>query len=68
MIAFLSRFIRRFCAREPKWIDTAELQRRLAAGDRVTLVDVRQPEDFSAQPDICRVPSMCRSPIFPAQR
>lgn len=30
----------------PAWIDTAELQRRLAAG-RVLLVDVRQPEEYA---------------------
>ena len=50
MIAFLPRLFRRFRAREPAWIDAAELQRRLASGDGVTLVDVRQPEEFSAPP------------------
>jgi uncharacterized membrane protein YdjX (TVP38/TMEM64 family)/rhodanese-related sulfurtransferase len=50
MIAFLPRLLRRFRAREPRWIDTAELQRRLATGDSVTLVDVRQPEEYSALP------------------
>ena len=49
MIAFLPRLFRRFRTREPAWIDCAELQRRLASG-RVTLVDVRQPEEFSAPP------------------
>jgi uncharacterized membrane protein YdjX (TVP38/TMEM64 family)/rhodanese-related sulfurtransferase len=49
MIAFLPRLFRRLRTREPVWIDCAELQRRLAAG-KVTLVDVRQPEEFSAPP------------------
>ena len=48
MIAFLSRL---FGGRagEPAWIDTADLQRRIAAG-QVLLVDVRQPEEFAAPP------------------
>ena len=49
MIAFLPRLFRRFRARAPAWLDCAELQRRLAAG-KVTLVDVRQPEEFSGPP------------------
>jgi uncharacterized membrane protein YdjX (TVP38/TMEM64 family)/rhodanese-related sulfurtransferase len=49
MIAFLPRLFRRFRTREPAWIDCAELQRRLASG-KVTLVDVRQPEEFSGPP------------------
>lgn len=50
MIAFLPRLFRRLRAGEPAWIDSAELQRRLAAGDGVVLVDVRQPEEFTAPP------------------
>jgi rhodanese-related sulfurtransferase len=48
VIAFLSRL---FGGRsdEPAWIETTELQRRLAGGD-VLLVDVRQPEEFTAPP------------------
>jgi rhodanese-related sulfurtransferase len=34
----------------PAWIEVFELQRRLAAGDDVVLVDVRQPEEFTAPP------------------
>ena len=34
---------------EPDWIDAVEVQRRRAGGD-VLLVDVRQPEEFSAPP------------------
>jgi uncharacterized membrane protein YdjX (TVP38/TMEM64 family)/rhodanese-related sulfurtransferase len=49
MIAFLPRLFRRFRAREPAWIDTTELQRHLAAGD-VALVDVRQPDEYTAPP------------------
>ena len=50
MIAFLPSLFRRFRAREPGWIDCGELQRRLTSGDGVTLVDVRQPEEFFARP------------------
>jgi 3-mercaptopyruvate sulfurtransferase SseA len=32
------------------WIEVVELQDRLAAGAGVVLVDVRQPEEFSAPP------------------
>ncbi len=34
----------------PIWIDSAELRRRLDAGDELVLIDVRQPEEFSAPP------------------
>jgi rhodanese-related sulfurtransferase len=50
MIAFLPRLFRRFRVSEPAWIDTAELQRRLTAGDHITLIDVRQPEEYTAPP------------------
>ncbi len=49
-IAFVPRLLRRFRAKEPAWIETAELQRRLAAGDALVIVDVRQPEEFTAPP------------------
>jgi uncharacterized membrane protein YdjX (TVP38/TMEM64 family) len=49
MIAFLPRLYRRFRKSEPAWIECDELQRRLASGP-VTLIDVRQPEEFSAHP------------------
>ena len=42
-IAFLSRLFRRFGATQPVWIECDELQRRLTAGDKVLLLDVRQP-------------------------
>jgi rhodanese-related sulfurtransferase len=52
------RLFRRFRAKEPAqeaatepvWIDTAELHRRLSAGAPVVIVDVRQPEEFTAPP------------------
>jgi len=50
MIASLSRLFRRPHSDGPEWIDVVELQRRLAAGDGVVLVDVRQPEEFTAPP------------------
>jgi rhodanese-related sulfurtransferase len=50
MIAFLPRLFRRFRPQEPRWIESDELQRRLAAGDQVMLLDVRQPDEFTAPP------------------
>ena len=50
MIAFLPRLFRRFRPQEPAWIESDELQRRLAAGDPVVLLDVRQPDEFTAPP------------------
>jgi rhodanese-related sulfurtransferase len=50
MTAFLSRLFRRPRVDSPAWIEVGELQRRLAAGDAVVLVDVRQPEEFTAPP------------------
>src|ERR1700730_6406776 len=50
MIASLSRLFRRPRVNAPAWIEVIELQRRLAGGDAVVLVDVRQPEEFTAPP------------------
>ena len=50
MTAFLSRLFRRPRVDAPAWIEIAELQRRLADGHAVVLVDVRQPEEFAAPP------------------
>ena len=50
MIAFLPQLLRRFRAKEPAWIELDELQRRLAAGDQVMLLDVRQPDEFTSPP------------------
>lgn len=36
-------------ASEPTWIDAPELQRRLASGGTL-LIDVRQPEEYTAAP------------------
>ena len=66
MIAFLPRLFRRFRAREPAWIEADELQRRLAAGDQVMLLDVREPNEFTAPPGHLPAPSMYRSPNWPA--
>jgi rhodanese-related sulfurtransferase len=49
MVAFLSRLFHRRAA-DPAWIEPAELQRRLASGNAVVLVDVRQPEEFTSPP------------------
>jgi rhodanese-related sulfurtransferase len=50
MIAFLSRLFRRPRVDAPAWIEVVELQRRLAASETVVLVDVREPEEFTARP------------------
>ena len=50
MIGFLSRLFGRSRVPQPRWVEAAELRRRLAAGNRLLLVDVRQPEEFSAPP------------------
>jgi rhodanese-related sulfurtransferase len=50
VIAFLPRLFRRFRPTELVWIGSDELQRRLAAGDQVMLLDVRQPDEFSSPP------------------
>ena len=50
MIAFLSLLFRRPRAIEPTWIEIGDLQHRLASGDAVVLVDVRQPEEFISPP------------------
>jgi rhodanese-related sulfurtransferase len=50
LFGFLTRLFRRPHGNVPEWIDSAELQRRLAAGEAVILVDVRQPEEYTAPP------------------
>lgn len=50
MTGLLNRLLRRTQAREPDWIDAAALRQRLAAGEPVLLIDVRQPEEFVASP------------------
>jgi rhodanese-related sulfurtransferase len=61
MIASLSRLFRRPRVAVPAWIEVVELQRRLAAGDAVILVDVRQPEEFTAPPG--HLPSAVNVPL-----
>jgi rhodanese-related sulfurtransferase len=50
MMASLFRLFRRSRVDAPAWIEVVDLQRRLAAGDAVVLIDVRQPEEFTAPP------------------
>ena len=50
MFTFLSRLIGRSRMAQPEWIEGAELRQRLSAGDRLLLIDVRQPEEFNAPP------------------
>jgi rhodanese-related sulfurtransferase len=44
------RLFQRAHTNAPAWIEALELQQRLTAGDAVSLVDVRQPEEFTAPP------------------
>jgi rhodanese-related sulfurtransferase len=50
MLRYLKRLIRRPHTHEPTWIEAAELQRRITDRQSVVLVDVRQPEEFTAPP------------------
>jgi uncharacterized membrane protein YdjX (TVP38/TMEM64 family)/rhodanese-related sulfurtransferase len=50
MIAFVPRLFRRLRAKEPAWMESAELQHRLKAGAPLVIVDVRQPEEFTTPP------------------
>ena len=50
MIAFMPRLFHRLRAKAPVWIETDELQRRLAAGERLTLLDVRDAAEFTSPP------------------
>ena len=61
MIAFVPRLFRRLRANNLLG-SIGELQRRLAAGAPLVIVDVRQPRNSPRRRDICPAPSMCRSP------
>lgn len=50
MNGVLSRLFGRPRLRQPQWIECGELQRRVTAGDRLVLVDVREPDEFAAPP------------------
>ena len=50
MAGILSRIFGGPSPGQPGWIETDDLRRRLAAGDRLVLVDVRQPEEFASPP------------------
>ncbi|HET8995963.1 MAG TPA: rhodanese-like domain-containing protein [Acetobacteraceae bacterium] len=41
---------RRHSAAEPAWVDAAELRQRIASGTPPLILDVRQPEEFTAPP------------------
>jgi rhodanese-related sulfurtransferase len=50
MPGFLQRLIRRPLKHEPAWIEATELHRRILGGEAIAVVDVRQPEEFTAPP------------------
>jgi rhodanese-related sulfurtransferase len=50
MNGVLSRLFGRPQLRQPGWIESEALQRRVIAGDRLVLLDVRQPEEFVSPP------------------
>jgi rhodanese-related sulfurtransferase len=47
---FLSQLFSGSRPPQAKWIAIEELRQRLAAGERLLLLDVRQPEEFTAPP------------------
>ncbi len=61
MTAFLSRLFRRHRVYTPAWIEVVELERRLAAGEAVVLVDVRN-WSAASRPARPLSLSMCVSP------
>jgi rhodanese-related sulfurtransferase len=50
MVNFVSRLFAPSHAASLVWIEIDEFRRRLANGDPVVLVDVRQPEEFNGSP------------------
>ena len=50
MLGLLSRWFGRSHQQPPSWIEIEDLQRRLAAGDSLLLLDVRQPDEFNTPP------------------
>ena len=50
MKTLFGRWFGREEAAQTSWIDHSALRQRLARGEPVSLVDVRQPEEFSAPP------------------
>lgn len=50
MAGFLSRLLGQSGVPECAWVEAPALQQRLAAGAALLLIDVRQPEEFSAPP------------------
>lgn len=50
MNGVLSRLFGRPHVQQPGWIESVELQRRVIAGDRLVLIDVREPAEFISPP------------------
>ena len=50
MNGVMSRLFGRPRLRQPQWIECGDLQRRVAAGDHLVLVDVRQSQEFASPP------------------
>ncbi len=46
MAGWLTKVLGRSSAPEPKWVEVADLRRRLGRGDTPTLIDVRGPDEF----------------------
>ncbi len=49
-ITFVPHLFRRLRGQKPAWIEAGELRQRIAAGAPLLIVDVRQPEEFTAPP------------------
>jgi uncharacterized membrane protein YdjX (TVP38/TMEM64 family)/rhodanese-related sulfurtransferase len=59
-IALLPRLLRRM--RDPLvWVEPGELERRLGSGEAVTIIDVRQPEEFAGP--VGHIPSARNLPL-----
>ena len=50
MPGLLQRLIRRPPRHELSWIEAADLHRRILGGATIAIIDVRQPEEFTAPP------------------
>jgi 3-mercaptopyruvate sulfurtransferase SseA len=48
MVDLVPQWLRR--GGTPAWIEIGDLHRRLGADELITVIDVRQPEEFSAPP------------------
>lgn len=67
LVAFLPRLIRRVRAGPAGWLSTADLRFRLGAGGALTVIDVRNPDEFTGP--LGHIPGAWNVPLgeLPAQ-